>query len=267
MNLLEIRTEVRRVLAEASPALSYMSDLDITSFINDGIKDLCEKALVYERTDTATITTGVATYTLPYDFIKAVTIFGPDNLPLDPISPLMVGRVYIIAGKPLYFYITQTSISPTIRVNSTLYSLGTLLIPAAVNGFLYEVTTAGITGGAPPIYPILPGNSVADGAATLTCREMFTSLYDMTLVDTPTTLGGGTGTYTLIFNAMDEGLYTETDSPNFPENKHRLLVPYTCFRCAQRGRDAQAAAMFYKEYAAGAGLPMSDQEGGQGASS
>jgi hypothetical protein len=263
MNRLEIQTEVRQLLAEETAALSYATNANITSFIYDGIKDLCEKGLVYEETEVATIEDGIATYSLPFNFIKAVALFGPNNLPLDPISPLLQGRVYIIAGKPLYFYITQTSFTPTIRANSTLYTLGTIIIPATVNGFLYEVTAAGISGGAPPIYPILPGSSIADGAATLTCREMFTSLYTMTLVDTPTIIGGGTGLYTLIFNAMDEGLYVDTDSPNFPENKHRLLVPYVCFRCAERARDRNLASAYYQEYAIGAGLPMSDQEGGQ----
>jgi hypothetical protein len=42
MNLLDIRTEIRRILAETTTASSYFSDADITKFINDGINILRE---------------------------------------------------------------------------------------------------------------------------------------------------------------------------------------------------------------------------------
>jgi hypothetical protein len=58
------------------------------------------------------------------------------------------------------------------RANSTAYALGTMVIPAGIslNGFYYEYTVAGTSGAAPPVYPTVPGNTVADGTATLTCR-------------------------------------------------------------------------------------------------
>lgn len=53
------------------------------------------------------------------------------------------------------------------RANSTAYLIGELI---QANGQLYEVTTAGITGAAPPVYGVNVGDAVADGTATITLR-------------------------------------------------------------------------------------------------
>jgi hypothetical protein len=55
---------------------------------------------------------------------------------------------------------------------STAYVLGDLRLPALglENGFRYECTTAGTSGGSAPTWPIIEGATVADNTATWTCR-------------------------------------------------------------------------------------------------
>lgn len=61
------------------------------------------------------------------------------------------------------------------RANSTAYSIGALL---TANGQLYEVTTAGTTGSAPPTYPTTVGSTVTDGTAVLTLvQNAYNDLY------------------------------------------------------------------------------------------
>lgn len=55
---------------------------------------------------------------------------------------------------------------------TTAYSLGNFRRPTTVNGFRYEVTTAGTSGGSEPTWPTTPGNTVVDGTVTWTCRAM-----------------------------------------------------------------------------------------------
>lgn len=53
---------------------------------------------------------------------------------------------------------------------TTAYVLGDFRVPTVNNGFKYEVTVAGTSGGAEPIWPTTPGNTVVDGTVTWTCR-------------------------------------------------------------------------------------------------
>lgn len=55
------------------------------------------------------------------------------------------------------------------RANSTAYAVEDVFRPASANGFLYRVTVAGTSGGAPPTFPVVLGNTVADGTATIEC--------------------------------------------------------------------------------------------------
>lgn len=53
---------------------------------------------------------------------------------------------------------------------TTAYSLGDEAIPdASQNGYTYEVTTAGTSGGSEPTWPTTLGNTVVDGTVTWTC--------------------------------------------------------------------------------------------------
>lgn len=57
----------------------------------------------------------------------------------------------------------------TSRANSTAYALGAIIRPASANGFLYQVSAAGTSGGSLPTFPTNVGLTVVDGTATLTC--------------------------------------------------------------------------------------------------
>lgn len=54
-----------------------------------------------------------------------------------------------------------------VRANSAAYTLGTILIPATPNGFVYRVTVGGVSGAAPPVFPTATNGTVSDGAATI----------------------------------------------------------------------------------------------------
>jgi hypothetical protein len=55
------------------------------------------------------------------------------------------------------------------RANSTAYNVGDVFRPASANGFLYMVSVAGTSAGAPPTFPVVVGTTVADGTATIEC--------------------------------------------------------------------------------------------------
>jgi len=59
---------------------------------------------------------------------------------------------------------------PGVWVTATAYSLGDFRRPVTENGFRYEVTTAGTTGGAEPVWPTTIGTTVADGTVVWTAR-------------------------------------------------------------------------------------------------
>jgi len=255
MNRLEIKNEARRVMAEKSTTASYADEEDLEKWINLGMKDMCSKGKVYERTVTATISDGVADYTLPWDFIDMSVILTNNKIPLDKITPDLRSRIFIISGKPLYFILAQTPITFSQRAPSTSYTTGQFLTLPTFNGYMYEVTVGGTTqAGAPPTYPTDEGATVTDGTCTLVCREYMRQIWSFTLLDTPTTIAGTVGLYILTYFALAQGLSDDTESPPFPVDTHHHLIPYICYRWAIKSRDAQLAAAFYQEYAAGIGI-------------
>ena len=59
---------------------------------------------------------------------------------------------------------------------TTAYSLADRAVPTVKNGFFYEVTTAGTSGGTEPTWPTTIGGTVADGTVTWTCAGYYTNL-------------------------------------------------------------------------------------------
>ena len=72
-----------------------------------------------------------------------------------------------LAGKSTTF--TAANSFGTSRANSTAYALYDVFRPASANGFLYQVDAAGTSGGAPPTFPTVIGDTVADGTAEISC--------------------------------------------------------------------------------------------------
>lgn len=275
MNLLEIRTEVRRILAETTAASSYVSDTDINKFINDGVKHMCIEGGVYEKTHSITVATTISAYKLPLDFLTIKVLRNHNGVPLDPIESVMVGAAYSISGLPLNYYATQTPVilnawtvaTPYVLFPATCVPTATYIRPVTANGYIYECVVAGTSHAATePTWGTVVGSRLTEAGLVTTwaCREFFTSLFTLNLYDTPIT-AIGVGTYILIYSALDEGLYVDTDSPNFPLDKHHYLIPFACFRCAFKAKDVALAAAFLSEYSAGMGLQMNVPGAGGGA--
>jgi len=275
MNLSEIRVESRRLLAETSATLSYLSDTDLNKFINEGLREACIKAKALEKTKTITVAADTAAYNLPWDFIEAINALNHNGRPLDLITHEMVGSLYTVTGYPLYYTIGQVGVTLPARDNLTAYvtwpatgvHTSTYVVPAAANGYAYECTTSGTSAAAPPVYPTTIGETVADGTVIWTCRELFSTLKIITLFDTPTVAGLGTGTYTYIYSALGGGLYVDTASPSIPIDKHSFISQYACFRSLVKEKNLQAALAFYTGFANGFGLPMIGAEEVEGAKS
>lgn len=272
MNLSELRGEVRRYLAETSVSASYFSDMDINRSINEGLKDMCIKADIYVKTHTITVATGQAAYNLPWyvlpkedkNLLQLKAVLNANNVPLDSIPIESIGRIFTgTSGNPLSYFISQVAIAPAAWAVATGYVVFpatglitlTYIKPVTSNGYTYECIVAGTSHAATePTWPTVVGNDVADNTVTWRCREGMTSLYTLNLYTTPTTAGGGTGTYTIYYNAIDEGLYTDTDTPNIPPNKQHYLILYACFRNAMKAKDYTLAMAYITDYARGLGL-------------
>jgi hypothetical protein len=76
------------------------------------------------------------------------------------------------------------------------YTLADIVRPITPNGYVYECTLGGVSGGVEPLWPTIPGNTVTDGAAEWTCRSPsiiivnggtynITNISDWTLQDNP----------------------------------------------------------------------------------
>lgn len=122
----------------------------------------------------------------------------------------------------------------TVRANSTAYTLGQIYRPASTNGFLYRVTAAGTSAASPPTFPVILGNSIADGGATISCVGSGIIVFDaadaswatatftgvrygvisdrtpgtaatqplLGLIDFVTDQAGGGGAFTIVFDAQ-----------------------------------------------------------------
>jgi hypothetical protein len=187
----EIRAEAMRQLSEQSTTASYILPADHNAFIDEGIKDMCYRGFVYLQTKTGTILTTIARYFCPTDFIRCLALLNPSNVPLTEIPSGEVGTHYIIAGKPLWYYLSQQS-----------------------------------------------------------------GVWYFTLIDTPTTAGGGTGTYTIVYNALDIPLAADGSSPNFPPEKHYALVKYDLYLSFVKMKKIDLATAAYLEYCKLAGIPI-----------
>lgn len=57
------------------------------------------------------------------------------------------------------------------RANSTVYAVGDYVVPTVWNGYKYRCTTGGTSGGAPPTYSTVVGQTTADGTVVWTTEK------------------------------------------------------------------------------------------------
>jgi hypothetical protein len=258
MNRLELRTDIRVQLREQTAAKSQWTDANLNRWIYKGIRDMCIKAGVLEKSRTITVTTTVAAYAQLWDFLKPVALINPSGVPIDLIDRTATGRLFLITGKPLYYYVTQSAFTPVTRAGGTLYAANIIAVPASANGYMYEATVGGTTAAGLPTYPTEIGGTVADGGVTWTCRELMQIGYTINLWDTPTTAGAGTGAYTLIYKALSGGWAADTVSTDFPVDYHHALIDYVCWEALVALRQSRDAAPFIANYCRELKLDLKD---------
>lgn len=90
---------------------------------------------------------------------------------LTPSFPVTLGQT-CKDGNVVWICQLDYAYTPQIgtRAASTAYTLGTLVRPATVNGYVYKCTTAGTTAATAPTFPTVPGSTVTDGTVVWTCQ-------------------------------------------------------------------------------------------------
>lgn len=71
------------------------------------------------------------------------------------------------------------------------YLVGQFIAPTTPNGYVYECTTSGTSGGTEPSWPTTPGNTVNDGTVVWTCRTGSTSVINSSTRTNTWTCNGG----------------------------------------------------------------------------
>jgi len=261
MTKLEAIEEARRVIAETTISLSYVTNTELRLWVNEGVKDMSIKGRIYEKAKTIAVVNGTASYTLPWDFLepKAFITVGGGNLLF--IEQNMIGSVYLVTGKPIHFTLFQGTNSPAVRANLTVYATGTLLISSSTSlKHVYEVTTGGTSGVSVPTYPTGIGERVDDGSCVLTTWEYSPKIFTATLYDTPSVTYAGN--YILNYYAMAQGVgYNDDPLPFLPE-WHHTLVKYLCFKWAVKAKNISLAKGFYTDYASSLGVEQEESTKG-----
>lgn len=87
--------------------------------------------------------------------------------------------------------VDQITITPTNNLPAwaatTAYSLGDRVEPTTPNTYVYEVTTAGTSGGSEPTWPTTVGSTVVDGTIVWTC---IANRHELTEIKLATSSGG-----------------------------------------------------------------------------
>lgn len=79
------------------------------------------------------------------------------------------------------------------RANSTAYSLGDSAVPSPVNGYRYEVTTAGTTASSAPTWGTIQGGTTTDGSVVWTLVAEDSPITEIKLATTQAGLTAATG--------------------------------------------------------------------------
>ena len=97
-------------------------------------------------------------------------------------------RMIACSAQPTSYY---EAVEAEAFVGTAAVSLGAVVRPATRNGFVYEVTTAGTTGAAEPVWPTTAGTTVTSGTAVFTCRANY-AVADVAMVAADLVVGVGT---------------------------------------------------------------------------
>lgn len=127
--------------------------------------------------------------------------------------------------------LTPTDILPK-WATATAYILGEMAQPTTPNGYRYECTTAGTSGGTEPTWPLSLGATVVDGTAIWTCKSPKHEISEITLalsegdLDTNTpgtalslgnTILGGTGNKVAIYMRVTNAVGIVSNNSGAPE--------------------------------------------------
>lgn len=126
----------------------------------------------------------------------------------------------------------------SLRINNTSYTIGGVVRPSTINGFIYECIVGGLSGGSEPIWPVVDEDTVEDNEVTWKARETFSlatsELYEIdwdrevqaaaTLLtflgkNRVTAHNTGVPTHTALFSEVDNKIrYVTTTSFSNPED-------------------------------------------------
>jgi hypothetical protein len=252
----DIRLLVRQNLAQENVNASFFFDSDINLYINEGIKEACIKGKVYLVHTSLNITTGVATYNLPWQVLGIKSLARDDGTPIPQIDVTNKGMIYQFSTTiPGGYYLNSVPIDGTLTtwqanfaysVWAATPSTTSYVIPTSPNDYFYECTTAGTSGPTQPTWPTSPGATYNDNGVMWTTREMVGGLYQITLNVTPNYVPAPV--YDLWYQGMDNMLATDTQSPRFPIELHRAIVSYATYKCAEMMRQKAMSVAYLTEY-------------------
>ena len=174
-----IRARVREDLQDSDDANYRWSNHEVDGAIERVLREFSQAYPIQQQDE---ITTTEDDRELDISSLENLSKVVSVEYPMD-LSPPYMQRIETWADK-LYmsdegdgtkkarvrWYQWHTLLGDTAWAASTAYALGDIVVPAALNGYWYECTTAGTSGAAAPTWPTTAGGTVDDNTATWTCR-------------------------------------------------------------------------------------------------
>lgn len=138
-------------------------------------------------------------------------------------------EISVCSAQPTTYYEAK---DPSAWQASTAYSLGDAVRPTTRNGYAYECTVAGTSGGSEPTWPTTPGNTVVDGTVTWTCRNNYALANDPVVGGDFVKANGDTsGRKVTVGQQADISVHTSGDATHVAlvdDGSKLLLLVTTC---------------------------------------